>query len=72
MYKIITCSIVEESKSFNYIVGDPVVKVWDQDICFLCSFKFEPCGCKYDGHWRLTWSLTSRSVGLVKVRASSS
>jgi hypothetical protein len=27
-------------------------------------------GCSYDGHWRLTWSLTSGPVGLVEVRAS--
>jgi hypothetical protein len=27
-------------------------------------------GCSYDGHCRLTWSLTSGPVGLVEVRAS--
>ena len=28
------------------------------------------CGCSYDNHWRLTWSLTSGLVGLVEVRTS--
>jgi len=37
---------------------------------FFCGFRFKLCGCSYDGHWRLTWSLTSGSVGLVEVRAS--
>jgi len=27
------------------------------------------CGCLYDGHWRLTWLLTSGHVGLIEVRA---
>ena len=30
----------------------------------------EPCGCSYDGHRRLIWSLTSGPVGLVEVRAN--
>ena len=36
----------------------------------LCSFRFELCSYSYDGHWRLTWSLTSGLVGLVEVRVS--
>ena len=52
------------------IGGDPIVRVWYQEICSLFCLRFEPCGCSYDGHWRLTWSLTSGPVGLVKVRAS--
>jgi hypothetical protein len=40
------------------------------DDCSLCSLRFEPCGCLYDGYWRFTWSLTSGPVGLVEVRAS--
>jgi hypothetical protein len=36
----------------------------------LTKFRFEPCGCSYDDHWRLTWSLTSGPVGLVEIRAS--
>jgi hypothetical protein len=31
---------------------------------------FKPYGYLYDGHWRLTWSLTSGPEGLVEVRAS--
>ena len=46
-----------------------MVKVWDE-ICFFCGFKFKSCGCLYDGHWRLTWSLTLGPVGLGEVRAS--
>ena len=54
----------------NHLGGDPVVRAWDQEVCSLCGLRFEPCGCSYDGHWRLTWSLTSGPVGLVEVRAS--
>jgi hypothetical protein len=55
---------------FNHLDGDPVVRAWDQEVCFLCSLRFEPCSCSYDSHWRLTWSLTSGPVGLVEVHAS--
>jgi hypothetical protein len=55
---------------FNYLVGGPVVRAWDQEVCSLCGLRFESYGCLYDGHWRLTWSLTSGPVGLVEVRAS--
>ena len=48
----------------------PVIRAWDQEVCFLCGLRFEPCGCSYDGHWRLTWSLTSGPVGLVEVRTN--
>jgi len=50
--------------------GGLVVKVWNQNVCFFCCLRFKPCGCSYDGHWRLTWSLTSGPMGLVEVRAS--
>ena len=58
------------SKTINHLGGGPVVRAWDQEVCSLCGLKFKPCGCSYDGHWRFTWSLTSRPVGLVEVRAS--
>jgi hypothetical protein len=54
----------------NHLGGGSVVRVWDQEVCFFCGLRFEPCGCSYDSHWRLTWSLTSGPVGLVEVRAS--
>ena len=54
----------------NHLDGDAVIRVWDQEICSLCGLRFKPCGCSYDGHWRLTWSFTSGPVGLVEVRAS--
>jgi len=54
----------------SLIDGGPVVRVWDQEVCSLCGLRFEPCGYSYDGHWRLTWLLTSGPVGLVEVRAS--
>jgi hypothetical protein len=47
-----------------------MVRVWDQEICSVCGLRFEPCGCSYNDHWRLIWSLTSGPVGLVEVRAS--
>jgi len=34
----------------NHLVGGPVVRAWDQDVCFFCGLRFEPCGCSYDGH----------------------
>ena len=54
----------------NHLGGNPMVKAWDQEIYFLYGLRFESCGCSYDGHWRLTWLLTSGSVELVEVRAS--
>jgi hypothetical protein len=54
----------------NHLGGGPVVKTWDQEVCSLCGFRFEHCGCSYDGHWRLTWSLILEPVELVKVCAS--
>jgi hypothetical protein len=59
-----------KNKTRNYLGGGLVVKAWDQDVCSLCGLRFEPCGCSYDGPWRLTWSLTSGLMGLVEVRAS--
>jgi hypothetical protein len=53
----------------RYLVCE-VLKAWDQEVCSLCGLRFEPRDCLYDGYWRLTWSLTSGPVGLVKVRAS--
>ena len=61
---------MKSSFIFNHLGGDPVVRVWDQEVCSFCGLKFEPFGCSYDGHWRLTWSLTSGPVGLVEVPAS--
>ena len=48
----------------------PMIKVWSQEVCSHCDLKFEPCGYSYDGHWRLTWSLTLGPVGLVEMRTS--
>jgi hypothetical protein len=38
----------------NHLGGGPVVRVWDQEVYSLCGLKFEPYGCLYDGHWKLT------------------
>jgi hypothetical protein len=67
-----TCLTPARSKKNNLTIsgGGLVVRALDQEICFLCGLRFEPCGCSYDGHWRLTWSLTSGPVGLVEVRAN--
>jgi len=54
----------------NHLGGGPVIKNWDQEICFFCGFRFQSCGYSYNGYWRLTWSLTLGPVGLVEVRAS--
>ena len=57
-------------QDFNHLGGGQVVKTWDQEVYFLCGFRFESCGCSYDGHWKLTWSLTSGPLRLVEVHAS--
>jgi hypothetical protein len=57
-------------ESKNHLDSDSVVRAWDQEICFFCGLRFKFCGCLYDGHWRLTWSLTSGPVGLVEVYTS--
>jgi hypothetical protein len=67
IYKIESFLLFKKKKNLG---GDSVVKTWDQEVCSLCGLRFEPCGCSYDGHWRLTWSLISGPVGLVEVRAS--
>jgi len=66
----ITSNIKINEQKNNHLDGDPMIRVWDQEVCSFCGLRFEPCGCSYDGHWRLTWSLTSGLVGLVEVRAS--
>ena len=66
MYKIINYKKI----TINHLDGGSVIKICDQEVCFLCDLEFEPCGCSYDGHWRFTWSLTSGPMGLVEVRAS--
>jgi hypothetical protein len=38
----------------NHLGGGSVVRAWDQEVCFFCGLRFEPCGCSYDGYWRLT------------------
>ena len=67
---MVTQPIIKIKIRFNHLGGGTVVIAWDQEVCSLCDLRFEPCGCSYDGHWRLTWSLTSGPVGLVEVRAS--
>jgi hypothetical protein len=54
----------------NHLGGDPMIRVWDQEICSLCDLRFGPCGCSYDGHWRLTWSLISGPIRLIEVRTN--
>jgi len=66
----ITIICCKYQQCFNHLGGDPVIRAWNQEVCSLCGLRFKPCGCSYDGHWRLTWSLTSGPVGLVEVRAS--
>jgi hypothetical protein len=71
-WKTIFMSTIVESKNWtiNHLDGGLVIKTWDQEVSSFCSLRFEPCGCSYDDHWRLLWSLTLRLVGLVEVRAS--
>ena len=60
----------KKTENKNHLGGGPVVRVWDQEVSSLCGLRFKPSGCSYDGHWKLTWSLTSEPVGLVEVRVS--
>jgi len=62
--------MIQVYKPSNHLGGGPVVRIWDQEVCSLCSLIFESCGCSYDSHWRLTWSLTSEPVGLVEMHTS--
>ena len=34
----------------NHLGDDPIIKVWDKKVCFLCGLRFKPCGCSYDSH----------------------
>ena len=45
---------VQETFVPNHLGGGSVVKAWDQEVCSLCGLRFEPYGCSYDDHWRLT------------------
>jgi hypothetical protein len=65
-----TPHIDRKTQGKNHLDGSPIVRVWDQEVCFLCGLRFEPCCCAYDGHWRLTWSLTSGPLRLVEIHAS--
>jgi hypothetical protein len=65
-----TCGRLAHLIILKNLGGGPVVRVRDQEICSLCSLRFELCGCSYDDHWTLTWSLTSGPVGLVEVRTN--
>ena len=67
---LIASAIFHHSKKFVKFSGGPMVRTWDQEICSFYGFRFEPCGCSYDSHWRLIWSLTSTPIGLVEMRAS--
>jgi len=51
----------------NHLDSGLVVRTWNQEVCSFCGLRFETCGCSYDSHWRLTWSLTSGPVELVEV-----
>jgi len=41
---------INEKKKKNYLDGGLMIKAWNQEVCSFCSFRFEPCGCSYDGH----------------------
>jgi len=62
--------MIAKTSFLNHLGGGLVIRAWDQEFCSLYGLRFEPCSCSYDGHWRLTWLLTSGPVGLVEVRAS--
>jgi hypothetical protein len=71
-YGLVVTNTIDKIKiqQSNHLGGGQVVRAWDQEVCSLCGLRFEPCGCSYDGHWRLTWSLTSEPVVLVEVHAN--
>jgi hypothetical protein len=39
---MLNCHKVKYLRENNHLGGDPVVKVWDQEVCFLCGLRFEP------------------------------
>jgi hypothetical protein len=34
----------------NYLDCSSAVRILDQEICFFCGLRFEPCDCSYDDH----------------------
>ena len=34
------------------------------------GLRFEHCSCLYDGHWKLTWSLTLGSMELIEMHVT--
>lgn len=49
---------------FNYQVGGSMVKFWDQGFCSSVISDSSPVVVNIDSHWRLSWLLTSGSVGI--------
>jgi hypothetical protein len=45
MYHNIYTHDIIKFKLINHIVGDSVVRVWDQGVYFFYGLRFEPCGC---------------------------
>ena len=43
IYRLQLMMIKEEFS--NHLVGAPVVKVWDQDVCSPCDLRFKRCSC---------------------------
>jgi len=62
-----TCLMINKT---NHLGDDQVVRAWNQKVCSLCGLRFEPYGCLYDDHWRLTRLLILGPVGLVEVRVN--
>ena len=52
--KLTRIPILIKREGTRDLSGGPVIRTWDQEIYSFCGFRFEPCGCSYDGHWRLT------------------
>ena len=70
LYILVESILTSITIVINHLGGGPMIKACDQEVCSLCGLRFEPCGCSYDSHWRLTWSLTSGPIGLVEMHTS--
>ena len=74
---VFTATIVEKPKIqrnhyifYTSICTNKKYPSLDQEICSFCGIRFEPCGCSYDSHWRLTWLLISGSMWLIEVHTN--
>jgi len=56
------CFRIPRMSTINHLVGDSMIRARDQRVCSPVVSGSSSKVANIDGHWRLTWSLTSGSV----------